>query len=276
MKIKKTLLALLVLIIGTSNLLASSITIFVQNRALDLHYNKPYISSTNNTMIPIRAVGEALGLVVDWQEPYITLYGKNISTHRSITARAHSRTRSLIVNGIIYYQAIEMRNNRSYIKLRVLAEAFGYQVDWKNGKITVSLATTASPSLTTDSIIAFENKILELVNIERKKANLSPLAADEPLRNVARKKSEDMRVNGYFDHISPTYGSPFEMMKNFGVSYTMAGENIAMGYQTPESVMQGWMNSPGHKANILKPEFTLIGIGYNASGHYWTQMFIRR
>ena len=87
-----------------------------------------------------------------------------------------------------------------------------------------------------------------------------------------------MRDKNYFSHTSPTYGSPFDMMKSFGIKYRAAGENIAKGYRTPESVMDGWMNSPGHKANIMSPDFTEIGVGYVTDSRgtgYWVQMFIR-
>ena len=83
-----------------------------------------------------------------------------------------------------------------------------------------------------------------------------------------------MQNKNYFDHNSPTYGSPFDMMKSFGISYTSAGENIAMGQTTPEQVVQAWMDSPGHRANIMNSSFTQIGVGYVASGNYWTQQFI--
>ena len=92
----------------------------------------------------------------------------------------------------------------------------------------------------------------------------------------ARAKSKDMSSKGYFSHTSPTYGSPFDQMKQFGVSYRSAGENIAMGQRTPEEVVRGWMNSPGHKANILSSDFTHIGIGYDKNGNYWTQQFISK
>ncbi|WP_069998618.1 CAP domain-containing protein [Cellulosilyticum sp. I15G10I2] len=135
--------------------------------------------------------------------------------------------------------------------------------------------TPAAPAVTTDnSALAYENKVLELVNVERQKAGLKPLQMDEAVRNVARMKSQDMQAKKYFDHNSPTYGSPFDMMKQFGISYKTAGENIAMGQKTPEEVVNAWMNSPGHRANILKPAFTHIGVGYVANGSYWTQMFI--
>lgn len=89
----------------------------------------------------------------------------------------------------------------------------------------------------------------------------------------------DMRDRGYFSHNSPTYGSPFTMINNFGIRFRAAGENIAQGQATPQVVVTAWMNSPGHRANILSTNFTEIGVGYAAGGpgrHYWTQMFIRR
>ena len=141
---------------------------------------------------------------------------------------------------------------------------------------TTAPATKTPTTQTSNSVVAYENKVLDLVNVERQKAGLSPLKMDETLRNVARTKSQDMQTNHYFDHNSPTYGSPFDMMKKFGVSYTMAGENIAMGQKTPEEVVTAWMNSPGHRANILKPGYTFIGVGYVANGNYWTQEFIAK
>ena len=83
-----------------------------------------------------------------------------------------------------------------------------------------------------------------------------------------------MADNRYFSHTSPTYGTPFQMIKAFGLSYRTAGENIAYGQRTPQQVVDGWMNSSGHRANILNAAYTQIGVGYVAAGHYWTQMFI--
>lgn len=125
----------------------------------------------------------------------------------------------------------------------------------------------------------FENQVIQLTNQERAKYGLKPLAANWELSRVARYKSADMRDRNYFSHTSPTYGSPFDMMKNFGVSYRAAGENIAAGQTTPQQVVQAWMNSEGHRKNILSPNYTQIGVGYAAGGsqrHYWTQMFISK
>ena len=124
------------------------------------------------------------------------------------------------------------------------------------------------------SVLDYEQQLVTLVNAERAKYGLAALTLDETLCGYARVKSQDMHDQGYFSHTSPTYGSPFDMMRSFGISYSYAGENIAMGYSSPEAVMTAWMNSAGHRANILSANFTTLGVGYVADGGYWTQWFI--
>lgn len=119
-------------------------------------------------------------------------------------------------------------------------------------------------------------QVIDLTNQQRKQNGLPALQADAKLNSVAQKKSEDMRQKGYFSHTSPTYGSPFDMMRDFGVTYRSAGENIAQGQRTPQEVVQSWMNSEGHRKNILSRDFTHIGVGYDPAGHHWTQMFISK
>ncbi|MEA4933088.1 MAG: SafA/ExsA family spore coat assembly protein [Lawsonibacter sp.] len=127
----------------------------------------------------------------------------------------------------------------------------------------------------TDSTVSsYEAEVIRLVNNIRQQNGLNPLTTNWELSRVARYKSQDMLNKGYFSHTSPTYGTPFEMIKAFGLSYRTAGENIAMGYPTPEAVVNGWMNSSGHRANILNASYTQIGVGYVAQGNSWTQMFI--
>jgi len=129
------------------------------------------------------------------------------------------------------------------------------------------------PTLGTETL-NYEQEVIRLVNIERAKYGLSALTEDWELSRVARYKSQDMKDKRYFSHTSPTYGSPFDMMRSFGLSYRTAGENIAMGQRTPQQVVNAWMNSSGHRANILNSSYKKIGVGYVASGNYWTQMFI--
>jgi uncharacterized YkwD family protein/spore coat assembly protein SafA len=125
-----------------------------------------------------------------------------------------------------------------------------------------------------EGALAFEDEVVRLVNRHRAAAGLKPLANNWQLARVARYKSQDMKDKGYFAHNSPTYGTPFQMIKNFGISYRAAGENIAKGQSSPKAVVDAWMNSSGHRANILNPSFTEIGVGYVSEGRYWTQMFI--
>lgn len=124
------------------------------------------------------------------------------------------------------------------------------------------------------SVSEYEKEVVRLVNEIRAENGLNELTLNTELSDIARLKSQDMRDKGYFSHTSPTYGSPFDMMKSFGVTYKSAGENIAMGYSTPEAVVDGWMNSKGHRENILNSSYKEIGVGYVSSGSYWTQMFI--
>jgi len=124
------------------------------------------------------------------------------------------------------------------------------------------------------SVINFEKEVVRLVNDIRKRNGLKELTYDWELSRVARYKSQDMKDNRYFSHTSPVYGSPFQMMKSFGITYRSAGENIARGQTSPEAVVNAWMNSSGHRANILNASFTHIGVGYVKDGNYWTQMFI--
>jgi uncharacterized YkwD family protein/spore coat assembly protein SafA len=125
---------------------------------------------------------------------------------------------------------------------------------------------------------ALESQVITLVNKERVSRGLMALKTGSTLSYVARLKSQDMVNKGYFSHTSPTYGSPFNMMEHFGISFSAAGENIAYGQPTAASVMTAWMNSPGHRANILNPSYTYIGVGAakNSRGViYWTQEFIK-
>ena len=128
---------------------------------------------------------------------------------------------------------------------------------------------------TTGGVIsAYEAEVIRLVNEIRRQNGLGELTASAELSHVARLKSQDMHDKGYFDHTSPTYGSAFDMLRSFGISYRTAGENIAYGYSTPQAVVDAWMNSSGHRANILNASYTQIGVGHVQDGNYCTQIFV--
>lgn len=143
-----------------------------------------------------------------------------------------------------------------------------------NGNTNNGNGNTNNGSGTEDSATSsYATQVVTLVNQERAKAGLSALKmSNATLNKMAMDKAKDMYNKGYFDHNSPTYGSPFDMMKQYGISYRNAGENIAKGQRTPQEVMTAWMNSPGHRANILSANFTTIGVAYYNG--VWVQEFI--
>lgn len=132
--------------------------------------------------------------------------------------------------------------------------------------------TDSSITENSTAVSEFAQQVADLVNQERAKEGLSPLTLDVQLSEVAMLKAKDMYENNYFSHQSPTYGSPFDMMRANGISYQTAGENIAKGQQSPEEVMNAWMNSDGHRKNIMSNSFTKIGVAYYNG--VWVQQFI--
>nr|WP_225311728.1 CAP domain-containing protein [Microbispora cellulosiformans] len=142
-----------------------------------------------------------------------------------------------------------------------------------SAKPTVSQAPSASPTGGTTVGTAVENEVVRLTNVERAKAGCGPLKHDARLRTAAYGHSADMSAQKYFDHTSKDGRSFADRIKAAGYSFRAAAENIAMGYPSAQAVVQGWMNSSGHRQNILNCTYTDIGVGYAASGNYWTQDF---
>ena len=142
---------------------------------------------------------------------------------------------------------------------------------------TSSGSSSSGNTTNTSTMSSDEKEVFDLINKQRTNNGLTALKMDSEVLNVARIKAKDMVDNNYFSHNSQTYGSPFDMMKQFGISYRTAGENIAKGQKTPQEVVTAWMNSEGHRKNILNPNFTNLGVGIAKDSKgttYWTQMFI--
>lgn len=184
---------------------------------------------------------------------------------------------------IVYCQTLsyKIRSGDSMWKIAVkyqvgISEIISANPQIKNPALIYPGQTINIPNISDVKVL--ENEVIRLVNIERAKKGLMALKTNWQLSRVARYKSQDMINKNYFDHYSPTYGSPFSMMESFSIRFSAAGENIAMGQRTPSEVMNGWMNSPGHRANILSAAYSEIGVGVakNKNGmYYWTQMFIK-
>ncbi len=250
-----------------------------------LQTNMAPVNVEGRILVPMRVIFEELGATVTWD-----------AKERSASASKDKLKVKLVINQKIGYvngQAVQMDipatiiNERTYVPTRWVAETLGYNVDWDQKNQTVIVGTSSQSPISNEivtradvnsDVLSFEEEVVSLVNDIRVEAGLQSLKLDSHISDVARLKSEDLRDNDYFDHQSPTYGSPFDMMESYNVEYSYAGENIAAGQKTPEEVVNAWMNSPGHKANILKKEFDTIGVGYAVGGsykHYWTQMFIQ-
>lgn len=126
------------------------------------------------------------------------------------------------------------------------------------------------------NINSIEREVIDLINKERQKKGLQTLSIDNNLNYLARLKALDIGKHGYRSHTSPKYGTPFEMMKNHGVNFKSAAENISGYYLSPSHAVEGWMNSPSHKDNILDERWTHIGAGYSKEGEVWTTLFIQK
>ena len=141
---------------------------------------------------------------------------------------------------------------------------------------STSGGSTGSKATNESNLTADELETFNLINEQRAKNGLSALKIDMEVQRVARIKAQDMVNNNYFSHTSPTYGSPFDMLKNFGISYKSAGENIA-GNSSNSAAVTAWMNSSGHRANILNSSYNYTGVGVVTSSKYgkiYVQMFI--
>ena len=155
--------------------------------------------------------------------------------------------------------------NKNYIKL------IYPQASKSSNNTTTSQTTQTNSDLSKDEL-----EVFNLINSQRVSNGLAALNIDDELQNVARVKAKDMVDNNYFSHNSPTYGTPFQMIKNFGISYKAAGENIA-GNSSNQGAVNAWMNSEGHRANILSNNYNYTGVAVVNSPKYgkiYVQMFI--
>jgi uncharacterized protein YkwD/stress response protein SCP2 len=149
-----------------------------------------------------------------------------------------------------------------------------YVVDHRSGDIYWT-ALWARP-LTPAELTRTTSEVVDLTNRERARHGLPPLAVDPRLTTAAQAHSADMIARAFYSHTSPDGSRPWDRAAAAGATRRSIGENIACGQRSPAEVVAGWMNSPGHRANILKPDFTHIGIGFaggGSAGTYWTQLF---
>jgi uncharacterized protein, YkwD family len=244
---------------------------------------------------PIAGVESSYYKAGDIQKIKITADQANIRTGCSsdspVAQTANKDNTFDVVNQVADWFAVKLPDNRiGFVPKNqskpIVSDAKSPEVSPGNPGTTpqgaTSQGTTApkTPTAQTNSstLTDAEQQMVKLVNDARTQNNLPELKVDMQLCNVARIKSQDMIDNNYFSHSSPKYGSPFDMMKSFGVNFVQAGENIA-GNQNVQTAENALMNSPGHRKNILSSDFTHIGIGIRNGGPYgsmFTQEFISK
>ena len=250
-----------------------------------LIFDQQPIMENDRVLVPVRAIFEALGATVDWNpaNELVTAYKGN----QTVTLQIGNRLMTQNGTPILLDVGPKLVGSRTLVPVRAVSESFGATVDWVESALTVVVTTgdagnNSGTSSGGDSESQpsqdYARRVLELVNAERAKQGLSPLQWHDGLANIAYAHSKDMHDRQFFSHNNPDGQTPFDRIKAYGLSYRRAAENIAAGQKTPEEVMQGWMNSSGHRANILDPNLTSLGVGYykGSVGYqtYWTQVFM--
>ncbi len=238
------------------------------------------VTDSNHIIVKWNKVSKSGGYKVYRAESKYSTY-KCIKTVKS-KATVKYTDKTVKPGKIYFYKLKSYRIVNGKKKYSRYSKAAGVYIRAENQTEEVSGEEKSSDkngfALTNEEIEKYRQEVLDIVNEERAGEGAVQLVIDEKLCKVAQIKAEEMAKLSYFSHDSPTYGSPFEMMNTFGITYRTAGENIAMGQRTAAEVMTAWMNSEGHRKNILKTDYTEIGIGVYAdekTGYkYWVQQFI--
>lgn len=223
------------------------------------------------TFVPLRLLIMHMGAKVDWKNSTKTVTVRYEQTAIQLTIG----NKKVNKNGSEFTlrAAPKIINDKTMVPIRFISESFGSTVEWDGSSKSVYIDGRL------ESESDFEELLIQFVNRERRKRGLEPLIVDPELEKVAKVKSQNMFDFEYYGHNSVTFGTPFDMLDHYDISYTLFGENIAVGYETPKEVVEESMNSEDNRRNIVHDEFTHIGVGYVKGGkykHYITLMFIKK
>lgn len=246
----------------------------------------PPIIVNGRTMVPFRAIFEALGIPVKWSDALRKAYTTQDGASVVLTVDSDK----MLVNGSVITLEVApfITEGRLLVPARAICEALECKVNWIDETRTVVIETKDYVEPSYDETIGGDpeyivkeedrpNKILALVNAEREALGLSALTYDSALESIAYNHSADMAEKSYLDHTSPEGFTLENRLDNAGVTYGMAGENLASGFTSSDAVIKAWKNSPSHYETLVNPLFTKVGLGYFAGGEngtYWTLVLI--
>lgn len=286
--IKALFLVLTLSIFVSAGLYASEINVTIDDVPVIFDGQGPAIIE-GRTLVPVRGVFEELGFDVSWNQASqaVTLTNDDFEVTITVDSNIFS------VNDKIHTLEVpaQIVDSRTLLPIRAVLESVGFYVSWEQATGTVAIrspyipmptpsptpAPTPTPSLV--NVSEFELRVFELVNIERANHGIPPLVWSDALADSSRGHSMDMAVTNTFGHTSSDGTTFRERIEKTGLVYFGAAENIAYGSATPEAVVMGLMNSPGHRENILNTNMTHLGVGmYQLPGSQWefytTQKFI--
>lgn len=271
------LLVMAVAVIPTAAGAQQPIRVSVDGQTLT--FDQQPIIENDRVLVPVRAIFEALGAQVDWD-----------GAQQLVTAQKGSETVKLQIGSKLLYHngtavwldaAPKLIGDRTLVPVRAVSESFGATVEWQESQRRVVITTqpTGTPSASPDTN-SYAYQVFELVNAERAKNGVAPLTWSDELAAVAYAHSKDMNDRRFMSHNNPDGKTPFDRITDYGLRYSRAAENIAAGQKTPQAVMESWMNSSGHRANILNPNLKMLGVGYYQGDgpyrSYWTQCFMTK
>lgn len=245
---------------------ADGISVYLNDKQLS--FEQEPIIQNDFTLVPFRTIFEELDMTVQW-----------FGDEQRVTAQKEGTAITLFIDKTVMYvndKPVTLEtppiiyNDFTLVPLRAVSEAAGADVGWEEDTRTVRITAQES------SFDEWAKEVLRLTNEERAKLNMPALVWDDSLASLAEEHCNDMIKRGFFSHDNPDGKTPFDRMRNAGLSYRMAGENIAAGQYSPEAALESWMNSKGHRKNILNPDFQSMGAGVVKGGKYgiyWAQEF---
>jgi uncharacterized protein YkwD len=274
---KAMVLVLMLGIAMPTGLFASEIGVTIDDMPVVFEGQGPVIIE-GRTLVPLRGVFEQLGFEVDWDQ---NMWEATL-TNEDFQIKVVIASLTFTTNGIAYplEQSAQIIDGRTLLPIRAVLESVGYFVDWDQTASTVIITSpTPTPSPTEFSASEFELRIFELTNIERANHGIAPLIWSDELAAAARAHSIDMAVNNNLNHTGADGTGFRDRMDNLGFTNMEIAENISGGSRTPEAMTEVWMNSPGHRGNILNAGLTHLGVGFHhLPGSQWefyaTQKFV--